>query len=108
MNYNIIATPNFKKEFKRLVKKFQSLKDEYVVLLDELTENPTLGTPIGNNCYKIRISISSKGKGKSGGGRVITMVIQASKAIYLLDIYDKSEKSNISEKELIRFIKETK
>jgi mRNA-degrading endonuclease RelE of RelBE toxin-antitoxin system len=61
MSYNITATPNFKKELKRLLKKFQSLKIEYLNFLDELAQNPTLGTSLGNNIYKIRISIASKG-----------------------------------------------
>lgn len=100
MSYNIIATPNFKKELKRLLKKFQSLKVEYVALLDDLAQNPTLGTSLGNNIYKIRISIASKGKGKSGGARVITFVVKAEETIYLMDIYDKSEKANVSDKEI--------
>ena len=74
MSYNIIATPKFKKEIKRLVKKFHSLKDEYAHLIDELQDNPTIGTSIGKDCYKIRIAIVSKGKGKSGGARIITNI----------------------------------
>ena len=62
--------------------------------------------PLENN--KILISISLKSKGKSSGCKLITMVKQANKTIYLLHIYDKSEKSNIAEKELIRSINETK
>ncbi len=100
MNYNIIATPNFKKELKRLLKKFQSLKIEYVNLLNELALNPALGTSLGNNIYKIRISIASNGKGKSGGARVITFVVKSEETIYLMDIYDKSEKANITDKEI--------
>jgi mRNA-degrading endonuclease RelE of RelBE toxin-antitoxin system len=100
MSYNITATPNFKKELKRLLKKFQSLKIEYLNLLDELAQNPTLGTSLGNNIYKIRVSIASKGKGKSGGARVITFVVKSEETIYLMDIYDKSEKANITDKEI--------
>jgi mRNA-degrading endonuclease RelE of RelBE toxin-antitoxin system len=100
MSYNITATPNFKKELKRLLKKFQSLKIEYLNLLDELAQNPTLGTSLENNIYKIRISIASKGKGKSGGARVITFVVKSEETIYLMDIYDKSEKANITDKEI--------
>jgi mRNA-degrading endonuclease RelE of RelBE toxin-antitoxin system len=100
MSYNITATPNFKKELKRLLKKFQSLKIEYLNLLDELAQNPTLGTSLGNNIYKIRISIASKGKGKSERARVITFVVKSEETIYLMDIYDKSEKANITDKEI--------
>lgn len=59
-----------------------------------------LGNPIGKDCYKIRIAISSKGKGKSGGARLITYVRIARSRVYLMDIYDKSEQANISDKEL--------
>jgi hypothetical protein len=43
-------------------------------ILLQLEAQPKSGTPIGNDCYKIRMTISSKGKGKSGGARVITHV----------------------------------
>ena len=108
MSYNIIATPKFKRELKRLVKRFLSLKNEYAILIDELTENPTTGILIGNNCYKIRLAIASKGKGKSGGARVITYVFIDNTTVFLLSIYDKSEQGNITNKELLQLIKEIK
>jgi mRNA-degrading endonuclease RelE of RelBE toxin-antitoxin system len=100
MSYNIIATKFFKKELKRLAKKFISLKTEYADLLNLLEENPISGTPLGNDCYKIRIAIASKGKGKSGGARVITYVLNADETIFLLSIYDKSELDNISDDDI--------
>jgi mRNA-degrading endonuclease RelE of RelBE toxin-antitoxin system len=100
MSYNIIATKFFKKELKRLAKKFVSLKTEYADLLNLLEENPISGTPLGNDCYKIRIAIASKGKGKSGGARVITYVLNADETIFLLSIYDKSELDNISDDDI--------
>ena len=72
MSYSILPTHKFEKELKRLLKKFPSLKKEYKELIEEITRNPEAGTFIGSNCYKIRIAIESKGKGKSGGARVIT------------------------------------
>jgi hypothetical protein len=69
-------------------------------IIDELTENPTLGTPIGKDCYKLRISIASKNKGKSGGARMISYVRIVKQTVFLMDIYDKSEQANISDKEL--------
>lgn len=57
-----------------LTKKYRSLKSELENLGKELSENPTSGTPLGNDVYKVRLAISSKGKGKSGGARVITCV----------------------------------
>ena len=108
MTYNIIATPHFKKEIKRLVKKYYSLKNEYAILIENLQKNPEYGTAIGNGCYKIRIGITSKNKGKSGGARVITYVINEDSSIFLITIYDKSEQENISNKELAIILKEIK
>ena len=100
MSYNIIATPNFSKELKKLAKKYPSIKSDYQKILDDLTLNPKLGTLIRPDCYKIRLSIASKGKGKSSGARVITKIILISNDIYLLTIFDKSDKITISNKEL--------
>jgi hypothetical protein len=76
------------------------LKDELLQLVNELKENPDQGKAIGKNCFKIRISIASKGKGKSGGARLITNIVINDSTVYLLSIYDKSEKENITDKEL--------
>jgi mRNA-degrading endonuclease RelE of RelBE toxin-antitoxin system len=104
MSYNIIPTHRFEKELKRLVKKFPSLKGEFAGLIDDLSTLPTLGVSLGNNCFKVRLAISSKGKGKSGGARVITCVYVESSSVYLLTIYDKSEKSDLKSSELIEII----
>jgi mRNA-degrading endonuclease RelE of RelBE toxin-antitoxin system len=100
MTFNIVPTGRFKKEAKRLSKKFPSLKAELVELNETLTNQPNIGTPLGNNSYKIRLAIRSKGKGKSGGGRVITYLVNEDKEVYLLTIYDKSELDNIDDKTL--------
>ncbi len=67
MSYRIIPTHRFEKELKRLAKKFPSLKNEFAKFIAGISENPEKGVYIGNNCYKIRLAIASKGKGKSGG-----------------------------------------
>jgi len=102
MSFNIITINSFDKELKKLTKKYPSLKQDYANLLDEIEANPKSGTPIGKNCYKIRLSITSKGKGKSGGARVITHLIVSveNETLYLLKIYDKGDLDNISESEL--------
>lgn len=105
MNYKVISIPWFEKELKRLVKKYPSLKKEYIELVHGLMQKPEQGTSLGNNCYKIRIAIASKGKGKSGGARVITHLQVLETTVYLLSIYDKSELENISDKELAALLK---
>ena len=75
-------------------------------LNDELLENPFIGQSLGDGCYKIRVAIKSKGKGKSGGARLITHVHIECETIYLLSIYDKSERENISDKEIRLIVKD--
>jgi mRNA-degrading endonuclease RelE of RelBE toxin-antitoxin system len=100
MSCSILPTHRFVKELKRLVKKFPSLKMEYAELISDLIINPETGTFVGNNCYKIRIPIESKGKGKSGGARVITYLYVETKTVYLLTIYYKGEKESLKPNEL--------
>ena len=103
MNYAIQITDNFFKKIKKLVKKYKSLADDLEILKKELIENPEIGVSLGGNVRKIRMAIASKGKGKSGGARVITcdvIVDIENTDIYLLTIYDKNEQENISEKEI--------
>lgn len=104
MSYKIFTIAPFDKQLKRLAKKYPSLKSEIASLFKELETLPDLGTPIGNDCYKIRLAISSKGKGKSGGARVITYLAVTETTIFLLSIYDKSEQSDISDKEIIKLL----
>ena len=100
MSFDIIATEPFERKLKRLAKKYKSLASDLASVIDDLIENPTLGTPIGKDCYKLRIAISSKGKGKSAGARMITYVRIVKQTVFLMDIYDKSEQANITDKEL--------
>ena len=106
MNYKILPTRRFEKELKRLVKKFPSLKSEYSTLIDTILQNPESGISIGNNCFKIRVAIASKGKGKRGGARVITYLFIQKVTIYLLTIYDKSEKEDLRDSELDEMIQD--
>ena len=100
MSYKIISIPKFEKELKRLAKKYPSLKSEYKELVQSLKQNPKQGTSLGNNCFKIRLAIVSKQKGRSGGARVVTYLQILESAVYLLTIFDKSEKETIPDKEL--------
>ena len=71
----VILSHNFKREAKPLLKKYASLRQELGTLIQELSEQPTKGIRLTSNCYKIRLAVKSKGKGKSGGLRIITTVI---------------------------------
>jgi hypothetical protein len=105
MNYNISTIPLFDRQAKRLAKRYPSFKSDLIGLLRNLKADPTQGIPLGNNFYKIRLAISSKGRGKSGGARVITFLKLTQSTIYLTAIYDKSIKSSITESELNKIFK---
>jgi mRNA-degrading endonuclease RelE of RelBE toxin-antitoxin system len=98
--YSVRPARSFERDAKKLLKKYASLRNELIELGDELAENPTLGIPLGRDCYKIKIGIKSKGKGSKGGARVITYVITENEEVILLTIYDKKEKSNLTSNEL--------
>lgn len=108
MSYSIVPTRIFLKKSKKLLKKYLSLKIELMELFEELSGNPYLGTPLGDNRYKVRVAVKSKGKGKSGGVWVITYLVTENEEIYTIDIYDKSERDSVNDKELDSLIKKLK
>ena len=105
MSYKLYITSTFEKAAKRLYRKHKSLKSDLTELFGDLSKNPIQGTSLGNDCYKIRLKIKSKNKGKSGGARLITCVKISYESIYLLSIYDKSEKDNLTDAELAEILK---
>lgn len=105
MSYKIELTDNFKKEAKELIKKYASLRTEIAELGQKLAKNPTFGTHLGNDVYKIRLAVASKNKGKSGGARVISFVKIIDETVYLLSIYNKSKRDTISNKEIEELVK---
>jgi len=105
MEYLFVPTPTFEKSYKRLKKKYLSLKTDLEEFKKEFNENPDIGTDLGGGFRKIRVAIKSKNKGKQGGARIITfnMCIKAKDNIVILvEIYDKSETSTLLESEYER------
>ena len=101
--------PEFERLAKDLRKKYKSFKDDYSMFLDELERNPFGGKPLGHHTYKNRMAIAAKGKGKSGGARVITYNVQKIAddeiVITLMTIYDKSDIANVSDAYLRSLVK---
>ena len=97
MNCKITYTPDFARALKKLSKRYRSMKQDYAQLLEDLHQNPFLGTELGHRLRKVRLAITSKGKGKSGGARVITYTV--------IFAYDKSERDNISDAELLEILR---
>lgn len=98
MNFDIIPTPDFERSFKALAKRHRSLKDDMREFSRSLQENPFQGVELSPGIRKIRMAIASKGKGKSGGARIITYTVIAAEMegrVYLMKIYDKSDYSTV-------------
>ena len=95
MSYSIKTTPHFDKEVKRIAKKHKGIKSDIARLIDELEVNPTMGVDLGQNIFKIRLSISGTNKGKSAGARVITYVAIVNETVYLAEIYLKNESDTV-------------
>ncbi len=97
MSFAVDPTQRFLRELKQLRKRYASVLDDVEELGGSLSANPHQGAAIERGCYKVRLAIRSKGKGKSGGGRVITCVVAVRETVYLLSIYDKSEQESLSD-----------
>lgn len=109
MNVTFDYLPEFERRAKALAKKYKSFPSDYNAFLDELEQNPFGGDPLGQNTYKHRMAIASKGKGKSGGARVITYNVKQFSddvLVTLMSIYDKSEIDNVSDAYLRQLVSE--
>ena len=106
MSFEIILAASFNREIKPLAKRYASIKQDLISLREELLADPKVGEALGRDCFKVRMRIGSKNTGKSGGARVITCVKIVGEKIYLLTIYDKSERDSISDKERDDLLKE--
>lgn len=98
MSFEIVTTEYARTSIKKLSKRYKSFDEDIKRFRQDLKENPLQGVEIAPNIRKIRMAVSSKGRGKSGGARVITLnalVSEEDGKIYLLLIYDKSDTSNV-------------
>ena len=99
MKVTISTIDEFDRRARRLAKKYKSLKDDLRTFQQEIMENPIMGIDLGRGVRKIRMAIGSKGKGKSGGARVLTLTVLVSEDanVTLLTIYDRDEIDNVSD-----------
>ena len=105
MSYKIETIPRFEKDVKSLKKKFPKIKKDLISLVEMLSSNPEMGTNLGENLFKIRLSNSSIPTGKSGGFRVITYY-KTNDTLFLVTIYSKTEQDNILTAKLKKIIQD--
>ncbi|HFD14497.1 MAG TPA: hypothetical protein ENJ34_04245 [Epsilonproteobacteria bacterium] len=98
--------PNFYRKIKKLSKKNKNLVKDIQALVKVLEKDPTTGTFLGNDIYKIRVANSSKNIGKRGGFRVITYYVDENNMVYLVEIYEKNSIENIPIEQLVKIIQE--
>ena len=109
MGFEIQTTSYFDAEAKRLAKRHHSFVDDLQELRDNLLKNPYQGTELSPGIRKVRLTISSKGRGKSGGARVITftyLVNEKDGVVILLLLYDKADASSIKMNVVRQIIKD--
>ena len=88
---------DFRTAYKRLKKRHRSLQQDFEKLLYSLLQNPMQGVELDDGVRKVRLAITSKGRGKSGGARVIIRVRIVADELQLLYIYDKADYDNVSD-----------
>ena len=101
----IVPTPEFVRQVKKLAKSYKQIANDLELLKEQLLKNPKIGTELGNKCFKIRLANSSIPTGKSGGFSIITYYVDHNNIIRLLLIYSKTEKENISDREINEVLK---
>ena len=98
MSFEISTTPEFENQAKSLQKRHRSFKNDLKDFVISLKENPFQGVGLSPGIRKIRMAITSKGRGKSGGARVITYTVVTAETdgrVYLMNVYDKSDFSTV-------------
>ena len=110
MNVTLHLHDEFKRQFRQLRKKYRSLTDDLEEFQKELIKNPFQGDDLGGGVRKFRMAIASKGKGKSGGARILTLnaLVSDDVDVTLLTIYDKNEIDNVSDEYISWLVSEVR
>ena len=109
MSFEVQTTSYFDSEAKRLAKRHRSFVDDLSGFRDSIMKNPYQGTELSPGIRKVRMAIASKGRGQSGGARVITftyLVDEKDGVVVLLLLYDKADASNIKMNVVRKIIKD--
>jgi hypothetical protein len=85
--------------FRRTADQAGMSEDEISDLTDFLAENPKAGDEIAGTggCRKVRVG--GRGKGKSGGYRTITFFTGESLPVFLITVFSKGDRANLSKAE---------
>lgn len=112
--FTVVTTPSFESQYAKLKKRYPKIDDDFEDFLNEVEINGELGEDIqgivkdGNKVFKKRMRNKSAKKGLSGGFRIIEYLVTEDNTVYLLDIYSKSDQTDIPKKKMIKLVKELK
>ena len=100
----IDETATYTKAIKKLKKRFKSIEDDCDKFIQSIETTDDLRAELGNGVYKVRIANGDKKVGKRGGYRLISYLKLIDNKLYLMYIYDKSDFSTVTEKQIDAFI----
>lgn len=108
MLYKIIPTPTFQKDVKEYKKRFKNITKDLDTIIGKLALGDLLGDKVPNinlkevneEIKKVRVINTDSNKGKSNGYRLIYYVVKNDGTIYLLTVYYKKDRENITTKEI--------
>lgn len=109
MNWTIDFTREFARGAKILKKRYKSFMSDLENFKDSIANNPFQGVELVPGIRKIRLTIESKQKGKSGGARVITLTYYISEEegkVHFLIIYDKSDAGSVDVEAVQKYVAE--
>ncbi len=86
-------------EFIRCAKKLGISDDERESIIDLIAANPDIGEEIVGTGGMRKVRVAAKGKGKGGGYRVITFFSGVDIPVFLMSVYAKTQKENMTDKE---------
>lgn len=72
---------------------------ELINIVDFIADNPTAGNEIKGTGGARKLRFAAKGKGRSGGVRVITFYSGIDIPVFLLNVFAKNEKIDLSQRE---------
>ena len=109
MSYRVHFCPSFDRSIKRLERHFPHVKDDVRIAIGLLTKEPRTGVviPGSSGIRKLRVRNTDQTRGKIGGYRLVYYVTDSPvPTIYLLLLYSKSDKSDVTSQELKQLLNE--
>ena len=95
MLHTVVETPEYRAQAER-----EGLTAaERIEIVNYLSKHPTAGDVIPGTGGARKVRFAGRGKGKSGGYRLITHYADADIPVFLLSIYGKDQMANITDKQ---------